>query len=44
MSVALYGYRDQLYIGLDADGTAMPELDGFSGMLANAFDELVEIA
>ncbi|MCP3985152.1 MAG: DUF1298 domain-containing protein [bacterium] len=44
VSVALYGYRDQLFIGLDADGTAMPELDGFCGMLERSFEELVEIA
>ena len=44
VSVALYGYRDQLFIGLDADGTAMPELDEFCGMLERAFDELVAIA
>jgi WS/DGAT/MGAT family acyltransferase len=44
VSVALYGYRDQLFVGLDADGTAMPELDGFSGMLERAFEELVKVA
>jgi hypothetical protein len=44
VSVALYGYRDQLFIGLDADGTAMPELDEFCGMLERAFEELVAIA
>jgi len=44
VSVALYGYRDQLFIGLDADGTAMPELDVFCGMLRRAFGELVAIA
>ncbi len=44
VSIALYGYRDQLFIGLDADGTAMPELNAFSGMLQRAFEELVELA
>jgi diacylglycerol O-acyltransferase len=44
VSVALYGYRDQLFIGLDADGTALPELDELSGMLERSFAELVEIA
>jgi WS/DGAT/MGAT family acyltransferase len=44
VSVALYGYRDQLFIGLDADGTAMPELDDFCGMLKRSFDELLSIA
>jgi diacylglycerol O-acyltransferase len=44
VSVALYGYRDQLFIGLDADGTAMADLDEFTGMLQRAFEELVAIA
>lgn len=44
VSVALYGYRDQLFIGLDADGTAMPELDEFSGMLKGSFEELLRLA
>ncbi len=44
VSVALYGYRDQLFIGLDADGTAMPELDTLSGMLKRSFEELVGLA
>ncbi len=41
VSVALYGYRDALFIGLDADGTAMPELAEFSGMLERSFEELI---
>jgi WS/DGAT/MGAT family acyltransferase len=44
VSVALYGYRDQLFIGLDADGTAMPELGELSAMLERSFAELVAIA
>ncbi len=44
VSVALYGYRDQLFIGLDADGTAMAELDDFCEMLERSFAELVEAA
>ena len=27
VSIALYGYRDSLFIGLDADGTAMTDLE-----------------
>ncbi len=44
VSVALYGYRDRLFVGLDADGTAMPDIDEFAGMLARSFEELVKIA
>jgi len=40
VSVALYGYLDQLFIGLDADATAMPELDEFSAILKRSFEEL----
>ncbi len=43
VSVALYGYRDQLFIGLDADGTAMPDLKEFSAMLERSFEELVKL-
>jgi len=41
VSVALYGYRDRLFIGLDADATSMPDLDEFAGMLERSFKELV---
>ena len=41
VSIALYGYRGRLYIGLDADGTSMPDLDAFKAMLAASFEELV---
>lgn len=44
VSIALYGYRGRLFIGLDADGTAMEDLDGFRGMLAESFFELVRSA
>jgi len=40
VSIALYGYRDRLFIGLDADATAMPKLDEFSAMLKRSFEEL----
>ena len=40
VSIALYGYRDRLFIGLDADATAMPELDEFSAILKRSFEEL----
>jgi diacylglycerol O-acyltransferase len=44
VSVALYSYREDLFIGLDADGTAMPDLSEFCGMLERSFDELVRAA
>ena len=44
VSVALYGYRGRLFVGLDADATAMPDTDVFRGMLAAAFQELVGAA
>jgi diacylglycerol O-acyltransferase len=40
VSIALYGYRGKLFIGLDADGTAMPDLGIFEGMLRESFAEL----
>jgi len=43
VSIALYGYREQLFIGLDADGTSMTEIDVFSEMLEEAFAELIEL-
>jgi len=43
VSVAFYGYRDRLFIGLDADGTTMPDIEDFSQMLETAFAELVEL-
>ena len=44
VSIALYGYRGRLFIGLDADGTAMPDLAPFRDMLRAAFDELLAAA
>lgn len=40
VSVALYGYRDQLFIGLNADQMLMPEADRFPRMIRAAFAEL----
>ncbi len=40
LSVALYGYRDTLFVGLDADEATMPDLDRFTSILTDAFDEL----
>jgi WS/DGAT/MGAT family acyltransferase len=44
VSIALYGYRDRLFIGIDADETVMPDVGAFQGMIADAFDELRAVA
>jgi WS/DGAT/MGAT family acyltransferase len=44
ISIALYGYRGRLFVGLDADGTAMPDLPAFEAMLRASFAELGEAA
>jgi WS/DGAT/MGAT family acyltransferase len=44
VSIALYGYRDRLYVGLDADATSFPDLEEFRRQLARSFDEVVEAA
>lgn len=41
VSVALYGYRDDLFVGIDADATAMPDPAAFTEMLKASFAELV---
>jgi WS/DGAT/MGAT family acyltransferase len=43
-SVALYGYRDSLFIGLNSDETSMPDVEAFRGMIAESFAELCEAA
>ena len=44
VSVALYGYRDHLYVGLDADATSFPDLAAFRGMLTQSFEDVVAAA
>jgi WS/DGAT/MGAT family acyltransferase len=44
VSVALYGYRGSLFVGLDADGTAMTDVERFEDMLRESFADLVEAA
>lgn len=41
ISVALYGYRDRLFVGVDADATAVPDLDAFCGELTRSFARVV---
>jgi hypothetical protein len=40
VSVALYGYRDRLFVGLDSDQTTMPDADAFASMIRASFEEL----
>ena len=44
VSIALYGYDGRLWIGIDADGTAMPDVDAFVAALRRSFDELIAAA
>ncbi len=44
VSVALYGYDGWLYVGIDADGTAMPDYAAFATMLETSFRELLAAA
>jgi hypothetical protein len=39
-SIALYGYRDRLFIGIDADETVMPNVEAFQLMIVESFSEL----
>jgi diacylglycerol O-acyltransferase len=43
LSVALYGYRDHLYVGVDADGTAIVDLDSICAMLERSLAELTTL-
>jgi len=43
-SVALYGYRDRLFIGIDADETTMPDVDFFEDAIVDAFLDLVAVS
>jgi WS/DGAT/MGAT family acyltransferase len=42
VSIALYGYDQQLYVGIDADRAAMPDLAEFEAMLRDGFAEVIE--
>jgi hypothetical protein len=44
VSIALYGYDQRLYVGIDADRTALTDLLGFEEMLRAAFEELIGAA
>ena len=40
VSVALYGYREHLFVGLNTDEVLMPDVDRFQHMIRAAFEEL----
>ncbi len=44
VSIALYGYEQRLYVGIDADRTALPDLHAFEEMLRAAFTEVIAAA
>jgi WS/DGAT/MGAT family acyltransferase len=44
VSVALYGYRDKLVVGLDADLATMPDVEAFKLMIHDAYRELATAA
>ncbi len=44
VSVALYGYRDRLFIGLDSDETLMPDPEAFQDMIRAALRALESAA
>jgi hypothetical protein len=44
VSIALYGYCGRLYVGIDADPSALPDLEPFRERLAASFTRLVEAA
>jgi WS/DGAT/MGAT family acyltransferase len=43
-SIALYGYRDRLFIGIDADQAVMPDVATFQRMIEEAFAEMAGLA
>lgn len=43
LSIALYGYRDQLYIGIDADGTAVTDVEAVCGMIERSLAEVAAL-
>jgi WS/DGAT/MGAT family acyltransferase len=44
VSIALYGYDGRLYVGIDADGTAMRDYANFASMLEASFRGLLAAA
>ncbi len=44
VSIACYGYRERLYVGLDTDATSLPDIDEFRRLLAGSFEEVFRTA
>jgi diacylglycerol O-acyltransferase len=44
VSIACYGYRDRLYVGLDTDATSLPDIDEFRRLLIASFEETIRAA
>ena len=44
VSIACYGYRGRLYVGLDTDATSLPDIDEFRKLLVASFEEVMEAA
>lgn len=43
-SIALYGYRESLFVGIDADAGLMPDTHSFEDMIRESFQELAAAA
>jgi WS/DGAT/MGAT family acyltransferase len=41
VSIACYGYREHLFVGLDTDATSLPDVDEFRQLLARSFEEVI---
>jgi WS/DGAT/MGAT family acyltransferase len=44
VSIACYGYRGRLYVGLDTDATSLPDIDEFRKLLTTSFEEVMQAA
>jgi WS/DGAT/MGAT family acyltransferase len=44
ISIALYGYRGRLFVGIDADATAVPDPAPLGPLLEASFEELLDAA
>jgi hypothetical protein len=44
VSIALYGYREKLYVGITSDDAIMPDIERFQQDIVAAFEELKERA
>jgi len=44
VAIALYSYRDTMYVGLDIDPLAMDDLEHFRDALRESYAEVVNVA